>query len=351
LHGRPLGIAIHTSDLQNDRLPHAWQCTRRNLDPGTGSSVHYGGLPRIIEATLEWDRPDLTLNSGRSSTRIRPMDNDSHIIERFALSALPDPGATLSRPPPLPTTLADVRSRTPARILIGRAGPAYRTTTLLELRTDHAAARDAVRAELDLTRDFGAPFVAQWGLFEIATLARTKEEFLLRPDLGRSLSDMARTELASRCCPGADIQVAIADGLSAAAVQTQVPTLLPLLALEASRRGWRFGQPFFIRHGRVGTLNDIGEVLDPTVAVLLIGERPGLATAESLSAYMAYRPRVGHDDAHRNLISNIHIRGIPPDQAAPRIARLAARMIQLATSGVAIKEECLEMIPIPVGPG
>ena len=86
-------------------------------------------------------------------------------------------------------------------------------------------------------------------------------------------------------------------------------------------------------------LNDIGEILDPTVAVLLIGERPGLATAESLSAYMAYRPRAGHDDARRNLISNIHIRGVPPDQAAPRIAQLAAQMIQLETSGVAVKEE------------
>ena len=144
---------------------------------------------------------------------------------------------------------------------------------------------------------WAAPFVDQWGLFEVATLAFTKEEFLLRPDLGRSLSDTARAELVSRCFRGTDLQVAIADGLSAAAVQVQVPELLPRLAAEAQRQGWRLGQPFFIRHGRVGTLNDIGEILDPKVAVLLIGERPGLATAESLSAYMAYRPRVGHDDA------------------------------------------------------
>jgi ethanolamine ammonia-lyase small subunit len=239
----------------------------------------------------------------------------------------------------LPTVLARVRERTPARILAGRAGAAYRTATYLELRLDHAAARDAVRAELDLTRDLGAALVAQCGLFEIATLAGTKQEFLLRPDLGRSLSAPARAELALRCPRGADLQVAIADGLSAAAVQAQVPTLLPLLAEEARRRGWRFGQPFVIRHGRVGVLNDLGEILDPAVAVLLIGERPGLATALSLSAYMAYRPRPGHDDSRRNLISNIHARGIPPEQAAPRIAQLAAQMIQLATSGVAVKEQ------------
>jgi ethanolamine ammonia-lyase small subunit len=267
------------------------------------------------------------------------MDNGTHTTERFEHGAEPDPLRAPSRPPSLPTMLAEVRARTPARILTGRAGAASRTTTWLELRRDHAAARDAVRAEVDLNSDLGVAFVAEWRLFEVATLARTKEEFLLRPDLGRSVSDMARAELARCCSPGADLQVAIADGLSATAVRVQVPALLPLLASEACRRGWRFGQPFFIRHGRVGTLNDIGEILDPTIAVLLIGERPGLATAESLSAYMAYRPRTGHDDARRNLISNIHNRGIPPEKAAPRIALLAARMIQLQTSGVTVKEE------------
>ncbi len=89
----------------------------------------------------------------------------------------------------------------------------------------------------------------------------------------------------------------------------------------------------------MGVLNDIGEVLGPAVVVLLIGERPGLATAESLSAYMAYCPRAGHDDSRRNLISNIHSRGVPVDEAAVRIGRLAEQMIGLATSGVAVKEQ------------
>jgi ethanolamine ammonia-lyase small subunit len=239
----------------------------------------------------------------------------------------------------LPVTLDQVRARTPARILTGRVGAAYRTDTWLELRRDHAAARDAVYTELDLHRDLGTPFVAEWAIFEVDTAARTKEEFLLRPELGRSLSDGAKAELTRRCSLGADLQIAIADGLSAAAVRVQVPALLPLLAGEASHRGWRFGQPFFIRYGRVGTLNDIGQILVPTVAVLLIGERPGLATAESLSAYMAYRPQSGHDDSHRNVISNIHARGISPELAALRIAHLAARMIQFQTSGVTLKEE------------
>ena len=131
----------------------------------------------------------------------------------------------------------------------------------------------------------------------------------MRPDLGRRLSAPARAEIASRRAAGADLQVVIGDGLSVAAVVRQVPALLPLLHAGAERRGWRFGRPFAVRYCRVGVLNDIGELLAPVVLVLLIGERPGLLTAESLSAYMAYRPRSGHTDAERNLISNIHARG------------------------------------------
>ena len=163
----------------------------------------------------------------------------------------------------LPLTLDQIRARTPARVLTGRAGGAYRTATWLGLRGDHAAARDAVCDELDLQRDLGSPFVTEWGLFEVCTLARTKPHFLLKPELGRALDAPSRAELTSRCPPDTELQVAIADGLSAAAVRGQVPILLPLLAAEARQRNWRFGQPFFIRHGRVGVLNDIGEILQP----------------------------------------------------------------------------------------
>ena len=232
-----------------------------------------------------------------------------------------------------------LRARTPARLLVGRAGYAYRTATQLVLRQDHAAAIDAVHAEFDLVRDFGQSFVERWRLFEVTTRARSKAEYLLRPDLGRSLSDTARTEVLNRCPAKADLQVAIGDGLSVAAVVAQVPLLLDALERGARERGWRFGQPFVIRYCRVGGLNDIGELLDPTVVILLIGERPGLATAESLSAYMAYRPRAGHTDAERNLLSNIHTHGVAPTAAAVRILHLAERLRQCQTSGVAVKEK------------
>jgi ethanolamine ammonia-lyase small subunit len=240
--------------------------------------------------------------------------------------------------------LQSTGTRTPARIFAGRTGASYRTATWLTLRSDHAAAKDAVWAELDLNRDLGKELVAQWELFEVSTRACTKREFLHYPDLGRHLSCDAQTKLLGSCPMGSDIQVAIADGLSANAVLRQVPMLLPLLAAEAHRQGWRFGQPFVIRYGRVGVLNDIGEILKPSVAVLLIGERPGLATVDSLSAYLAFRPRAGHDDACRNVISNIHCRGTTPVEACPRIINLARQMIQLQTSGLAIKEQLV--VPI-----
>jgi ethanolamine ammonia-lyase small subunit len=238
----------------------------------------------------------------------------------------------------VPRLLDQIRARTPARILTGGVGGSYDTRTWLRLRADHAAARDAVHDEIDLEADFGRPFVDEWGLFEVSTRATTKDEFLLRPDLGRSLDDPARREAAGRCPSGVDFQIVLGDGLSARAVVAQAPALLPRLVELATRAGWRLGRPFLVRHCRVGVLNDVGEILDPAVVVLLIGERPGLATAESLSAYMAYRPRDGHDDARRNLISNIHARGVPIDQAARRIVHLAGRMIEQATSGVGVKE-------------
>ncbi|MFO0888701.1 MAG: ethanolamine ammonia-lyase subunit EutC [Isosphaeraceae bacterium] len=256
-------------------------------------------------------------------------------IEKDAAPPAPgtDPGEELLGP------LAWARARTPARILVGRRGGSYRTDTWLKLRADHAAARDAVIADLDPRRDFGAAFVERWRLLEIATCVRSKPEFLTQPELGRSLDPPSRAIVAEQCEPGADLQVVIGDGLSAAAVVAQVPALLPRLADEAAARGWRLGRPFLIRHCRVGVLNDIGEILDPTVVVLLIGERPGLATAESLSAYMAYRPRPGDDDSRRNLISNIHARGVPIEEAAARIVRLAEQMRTLGISGVAVKED------------
>ena len=252
----------------------------------------------------------------------------------------------LSEQRDLPAIVKKIREQTPARLLAGRSGAAYRTSTQLELREAHAAARDAVRAELDLHKNLGEDFVRHWNLREISSRATSKDEYLLRPDLGRHLDDASHAEVNKHRNPEPDLQILVGDGLSVTAVATQVPQLLPLLCEGIRDRGWSLGRILVVRYCRVGILNEIGELLRPTVAVLLIGERPGLATAESLSAYMAYRPKAGDTDANRNLISNIHARGVSPEYAAQRIQNLAALMMKTHESGYQLREE----LPIEAAP-
>jgi ethanolamine ammonia-lyase small subunit len=242
-----------------------------------------------------------------------------------------------------------VNGLTPARLYLGRAGTSYPTNALLALRADHAAARDAVQAPLPAYFDPGVgPLVAA------QSRAGSLQQYLRRPDLGRRLSDASREVLAAQCPPGADVQFVIGDGLSSAAVRTQVPKLLPELIRGCERHGWSVGAPILVRHCRVGIMNDVGEVLDPKVVVLLIGERPGLATAESLSAYFAHRPRPGHTDAERNLISNIHDAGVAIPDAVRRVLAFVEALLDAGRSGVDVKEPPLRpasvLSPLPGTP-
>lgn len=196
-----------------------------------------------------------------------------------------------------------------------------------------------MRDELDLEGTLGSDLVKKWDLFDVFTRASNKDECLLRPDLGRHFSEASRREVLERCPKNSDLQIAVGDGLSVSAVAAQVPQLLPLLYEGAAARGWKIGQSFVIHHCRVGILNEIGELLNPRIVVLLIGECPGLATAESLSAYMAYRPRLTHSDANRNVISNIHSRGVSSEQAAFRTLTLGVQMITAKVSGCTLREQ------------
>jgi ethanolamine ammonia-lyase small subunit len=243
----------------------------------------------------------------------------------------------LSSPSAWPEIVRKIRARTPARIFVER-GLAYSTQMTLELRGAHASAVDAVWTEFDFQKDFPPEFVNQWGLFQVSTKAESKSQFLLRPDLGRAFTDVTRSLIVQRCPNAPDVQIVIGDGLSSAAVRTQVPQLFQFLQQRFRTHRWSVGQSFVVRYSRVGIINDIGDLLSPRVIVLLIGERPGLATAESLSAYMAYSPRTGNTDADRNLVSNIHARGVSPEAAAARITHLAAQMMTLKRSGTTLKE-------------
>lgn len=233
---------------------------------------------------------------------------------------------------------ARVTELTPARVLLARAGTSYTTADLLRLRADHAAARDAVTAPAPLTDPALSPLVDELGLFEVSTRATTRTEHLRRPDLGRQLDAASREVILCAGLRRSDVQLVVGDGLSAAAVLAQAPGLLRGLVTGAAERGWTTGRPFLVHHCRVGVLNDVGDLLEPDVVVLLIGERPGLATSTSLSAYLAWRPRSGHTDAQRNVLANIHSEGIPVPEAVERVMTLVTRLRQRRASGVGVPE-------------
>jgi len=230
------------------------------------------------------------------------------------------------------------KSLTPARVFAPRKGTALSTKDWLLLRADHAFARDAVFESIDLERDFRSERIDQMGLFEVSSKANNRNEYLLKPDLGRQLNPPDRNRIQQQCLFHPQLQIILADGLSPAALKHQGPPLLDSLWELARNQGWALGRPFLIHQARVGILNEIGNLLEPEIAILLVGERPGLTTANSLSAYLAYKPNLGQDDANRNLISNIHGNGVGIKEASIRIMALAQSMRSAKTGGITIKE-------------
>lgn len=229
--------------------------------------------------------------------------------------------------------LAALMECTTARIGVGRAGPCLRTGALNLFQSDLAVTKDTLAREVD------PGLLADLGLFSVRTLVEGgKEEYLLRPDLGRKLSPEARRMITERCVPEPDVQICVGDGLSAQAVEVNLRKILPVLLSGCASAGLKPGTPFFIQRCRVGVMNDIGELLQPGVLILLIGERPGLGRADSMSAYMAYRPQPGHTDAERDVICNIFDGGgANPLEAGAYALRLAQKMLQAKASGVKLK--------------
>jgi len=232
-----------------------------------------------------------------------------------------------------------LQEMTPARVFTGDIGGAYPTSTLLGLVADQAVARHAVKLPLDLTQPALAALIDRYKIYAVGSAAPDLATHLADPTSGRRLSDEAREAVRTASSPrlrSPSVQLVIGDGLSAAAIHTQVPALLPRLIAGARERGWQLGRPFAVRFCRVGVLGDVGALTGADVVVLLIGERPGLGTSESLSTYLEWRPDPAHTDADRNVISNIHARGLQTGPAAARILALTEAIFAAAASGVAV---------------
>lgn len=227
--------------------------------------------------------------------------------------------------------LAEAARATSARIGIWRSGPRPKVEHWLRFRADHAAANDAV------LREIPDGMFQEQGFFEVCSQAKNKDEYLTRPDLGRQLSEEAVTDIRQKCSMGAQVQIVLGDGLSSMAIEKNAPEFLPAFEEVIKSYGLKLGQGFFVRHSRVGIMNAIGEVLAPEVVVLLIGERPGLVTAESMSAYLCYKPTNRTIESDRTLVSNIHPGGIPAIEAAAHVAGIVKDIFEAKASGLRLR--------------
>lgn len=226
---------------------------------------------------------------------------------------------------------AELKAYAPCRLGIGKAGARYKTDPILQFRAAHSAAQDAVFSDVD------QEFVDKMGLFTVQTQCDSKDTYLTRPDLGRKLSEDAVKTIKEKCKKNPTVQIYVSDGLSSAAVAANVADVLPgiMQGLESYNIG--VGTPFFVKYGRVGAMDQISEITGADVTCVLIGERPGLITAESMSAYIAYKATVGMPEARRTVVSNIHRAGTVPVEAGAHIAGIIKTMLERKASGTDLK--------------
>jgi len=219
-------------------------------------------------------------------------------------------------------------SATPARIAIGHAGPRLKTQTYLKFRADHAVARDAV------LQDVPQEILSKLQLPTFKTRCRDKNEFLTRPDLGRQLDDETLRLLKQHNPSPCDALIYAADGLSSRAVAANLEDILPILADGLRAQNISMGKSFFLQYGRVSSMDSIGPALGAKVVCVLLGERPGLGSAESMSAYVAWQPTQGMPEARRTVVSNIYAGGLNAVEAGAYLAELIGKIFREKKSGV-----------------
>lgn len=221
---------------------------------------------------------------------------------------------------------------TPARIATGRVGSRPPVDAWLSFRLDEASAKDAIWTRIP------DDFLTKNGVgLRVSTVCADKLDYVGHPEKGGILTKEAEGAILAHCKKGVQVQVFISEGLSSSAVMENLPDLLPALKHGFEASGITFGTPFYVDNGRVRLLNDVCRVLQPEVAIMLIGERPGLVTQTSLSAYMAYKAKMTDTDGERNCISNIYGQGLNPMEAAATIVDMTKRMLDQKVSGVALK--------------
>ena len=226
-----------------------------------------------------------------------------------------------------------MKERTPARLGSGKAGPRYKTLTMLRFRADHAAAQDAVFSQVP------EDFAAKNGMAEVQTRCHDKDEYLTRPDHGRCFDEENQKKIRAAIPGTPKVQIVVGDGLSSAAITANAMDCLEALQEGLKLKGIDPGTPIFVRYCRVGAGDAIGDVTGCELVWMLVGERPGLVTDKSMSAYITYKPHTGVSESARTVVSNIHAQGTPAVEAGAHIAGLIETILRRQVSGVGLHME------------
>ena len=226
-----------------------------------------------------------------------------------------------------------LKEKTPARLGSGRAGPRYKTLSMLRFRADHAAAQDAVFSQVP------EDFAQKNDLLPLQSCCKDKDQYLTRPDLGRKLNEESVQKLRAAVQDPPQVQLVIGDGLSSAAILANAMDCMATIRDGLKLRGIETGKAVFVRYCRVGAGDAVGDVTGCRVVCVLVGERPGLVTDKSMSAYITYGPHSGIPESTRTVVSNIHSQGTPAVEAGAHIAELIATILEKKVSGVALHLE------------
>ena len=228
---------------------------------------------------------------------------------------------------------AKLKAKTPARLGSGRAGPRYKTLTMLRFRADHAAAQDAVFSQVP------EDFAEKNGLIPLQTRCKDKDQYLTRPDLGRCFDEENQAKIRSAVPSAPKVQLVIGDGLSSAACIHNAMDCAGAIRDGLKLQGIELGKTLFVRYCRVGAGDAVGDVTGCEVVCVLVGERPGLVTDKSMSAYITYKPHTGVSESSRTVVSNIHPQGTPAVEAGAFVAELIGTILQKKVSGVGLQRE------------
>ncbi len=226
-----------------------------------------------------------------------------------------------------------MKEKTPARLGSGRAGPRYKTLTMLRFRADHAAAQDAVFSQVN------EDFAEKNGLIPVQTCCKDKDEYLTRPDHGRRFDEENQRLIRNAVTGAPRVQVVVGDGLSSAAITANAMDCLAAMKDGLKARGIELGKSLFVRYCRVGAGDAVGDVTGCELVCVLVGERPGLVTDKSMSAYITYKPHTGVSESARTVVSNIHAQGTPAVEAGAYIAELIDTILKKKVSGVGLYAE------------